>query len=112
MKLTEPDLKIKVRVSNLSSFCYYLSEILKHYEKYVNNELFSNSINGIIKHSLQTLLEKSGKLALRHLSLRDVKCTLSINYAERLALYELTARYPLPLEINFIEYEIKNGLLK
>ena len=113
MKIATPDIKIKCKVSHLNTLIRYLAELLTNYDQYIKATTQENK-NGkeICKYHLQTISEKVSKLIFNNTTYKDIKCTLKLNHAERLTLNTITSYYPLPLDINFIEYEIKNGLLK
>lgn len=112
MKLNEKPIKIKCRVSNLNTLMRYLRHLITNHDVYLEPFVFNSTVRRIYRFHLNTLAEKVAKLIFNYTAETDLKCVLQITEAERLVLFEVTANYPLPMDINFIEYEIKNGLLK
>lgn len=112
MKLNPTPLKIKCKVSHLNTLIRYLGHLITNHDVYLEPFVYNSTVRRIYRYHLNTLSEKVAKLIFNYTAHVDLKCTLSITEAERLVLFEVTANYPLPLDINFIEFEIKNGLLK
>lgn len=108
------DVKIKCNLTQLNSFVEYLKEILTNYDQYLNCNFNNKFQYEVMRHEITTLSEKTMKLFISKAfrGHKDKKFTLSITHTQRISLFNITALYPLPLDINFIEYEIKNGLLK
>lgn len=112
MKLTEPDTKIKCNYVNAKTFYEYLIEVINNNEMYFKPLHIGKMHTEVYKYNLCTLCEKVSKLMFKYVWSHSQKFTLSINHAERITLLFIVNHYPLPLDINFIEYQIKNGLLK
>lgn len=112
MKLTEPDLKIKLSLDQLNSLSNYLKEVITNFDKYSEPFNSHKLLRKLIEHNLKTCLEKVAKLFFNNAFRGKKGVTLKINHSERMSLYHTTAYYALPLDINFVEFEIKNGLLK
>lgn len=112
MKLNTQDTKIKVKVSHLNTFIKYLAHIIDNHDDYLKTFIGNSTVRRIYRYHLNTLAEKVAKLIFNYTAHVDLKCTLKITEAERLVLFQVTAYYSLPMDINFIEYEIKNGLIK
>lgn len=111
MKLTQPDLKIKCKYAHLKTLYDYLREIIEHHEEYLISFVFNKSVRRLYRHTLSTLCEKVAKFMFNHINEQNKLFTLKFTDAERMVFFEVTKYYPLPMDINFIEYEIKNGLL-
>lgn len=111
MRLTEPDIKIKCTNSHLKTLLEYLSELIDHWENYSLNLFYKPVIKVVYKHHLNSIREKAIKLIFSNVGTEKTNFTLKLNHAERITLFDISAHYPLPLEINFLEYEIKNKLL-
>lgn len=113
MKLTEPDLKIKCKADHLNTLLEYLKEIIEHHNEYLQSFVHNSTVRRIYRHNLSTLCEKTAKAVFSNINLSGVKknITLKLSYAERITLSSVVDYYPLPLDINFIEYEIKNKLI-
>lgn len=110
MKLTENDLKIKCSADHLRSLLSYLNEIATNSEAYL--KLFLKApVRKIYEHNVNAIREKVIKLLFNGTGSGRINHSLRLSHAERIVLNELSDRYPLPLDINFIEYEIKNRLL-
>lgn len=112
MKLTQPDLKIKCKLAHLKSLCEYLTEIVNNHDDYLKPFVNPSTLRRIYRHNLATILEKTAKLIFNHINEPNKNLTLKFNEAERMTFFSVSAYYPLPLDINFIEYETKKGLLK
>lgn len=112
MKISQPDIKVKCNLSNLQTLAGYLTELIKNHDEYLKGFVYNSTIRRLYRHQLSTLFEKVAKLIFHNINLPAKKLSLKINESERMVLVSVSAYYPLPLDINFIEYEIKNGLLK
>lgn len=112
MKLTQPDLKIKCKYAHSKTLYEYLIEIINNSEAYLKTFISNHHVRRIYSHHLATICEKVAKQMFNHVHNQNKNFTLKLNEAERMSLYIITSNYPLPMDINFIEYEIKNGLLK
>lgn len=112
MKLTQPDLKIKCKYAHTKTLYEYLMEIINNSEAYLKTFVSNSNVRTVYKHHIATICEKVAKLMFNNLHNQQKNFTLKLNEAERMSLYILTSNYPLPMDINFIEYEIKKGLLK
>ena len=110
MRLTENDLKIKCSPDNLRTLLNYLNEIADNSDLYLKLFLKKATYN-IYNYHLNGIREKVIKLLFNNAGTGKALTTLKLSHAERIVLYDTGARYPLPLDINFIEYEIKNRLL-
>jgi len=112
MKLTEPNTKIKVNESNLKSFTSYLHEILINSNDYLNHLTADKFFKKILLHNLKTIYENACKIQFKNFGLYHYKGVINLSDAERQSLVKLFTFYPLPLDINFIEYELTKKLLK
>lgn len=110
MRLTENDLKIKCSADHLRTLLSYLNEIATNSEAYLKMFL-KEPVRKIYEHNINAIREKAIKLLFNGTGSGRINHNLKLSHAERIVLYEVGARYPLPLDINFIEYEIKNRLL-
>jgi hypothetical protein len=112
MKLTEPDIKIKVTRENLKTLNFYLSEILVNSNIYLEEITKDKEFKKIMLYNLQSAYEKITKIQFKnYFSQTNYKALLKFTNGERLTLVKLVIYYPLPLDINFIEYELKNKLI-
>lgn len=111
MRLNESDIKIKCSESHLKTLLEYLSEMVEHHEDYFKTFIHNSTMRRIYRFHLNGLREKIVKLLFRSAGTQKINFTLSMSHAERITLFDVSANYPLPLEINFLEYEIKNKLL-
>ena len=113
MKLTEPDLKIKCKASHLNTLLEYLREIIENHNEYLETFIHNSTVRRIYRHNLSTLCEKVAKCVFNYININPngKEISLKLNYAERITLSSVVDHYPLPMEINFIEYEIKNKLI-
>lgn len=111
MQLNESDLKIKCSESHLKTLLEYLSEIVEHHDDYLKPFVYNSTMRRIYRFHLNGLREKIIKLLFRTYGTQKLNFTLRMSHAERITLFDVSANYSLPLEINFIEYEIKNKLL-
>lgn len=114
MKLTEQNTKIKVKAQHIVTLMNYLQHIDEFKNDYLK-PLFNKITLEIYIHNLNLLREKLAKVLFNHCISgkisKEKNHTLTITEGERLTLYHVTSHYPLPMDINFIEFEIKNGLL-
>lgn len=111
MRLTEPEIKIKCTNGHLKTLLEYLSEITDHWQDYSLSLFYKPVIKSVYKHHLNSIREKVIKIIFSNVGTDKINFTLKLNHAERITLFDISAHYPLPLEINFLEYEIKNKLL-
>lgn len=116
MKLTEPNIKIKVNESNLKSLTSYLYEIILNSDKYLQPWEVPKIFKKIVLHNIKEIYQKACKIQFKNFALEiygsKYKGVLNITDAERHSLIVISSLYPLPLDINFIEYELKNQLLR
>lgn len=113
MKLTAPDIKIKVNKSNTKTLYDYLHELIINSDKYFETVTSEKLFKKIFLHHLKSTYEKVSKILFKHYhDAHDYKETLKITDAERHTLVVMFSFYPLPLDINFIDYELKQNLLK
>ena len=114
MKLTEPNTKVKVKTAHLVTLMNYLQHLNEYKDEYLK-PLGSKITLQIYLHNLNTLREKIAKILFNHCITvkvdNDKKHNLIFTEGERITFFYVTTYYPLPMDINFIEYEIKNGLL-
>lgn len=112
MKLTQPDLMIKCKYAHIKTLYDYLIEIINNSQAYFKPCNISAHLVNIYKHNLSTLCEKAAKLMFKYVNERNKNFSVKLNEAERMSLFFVASFYPLPMDINFIEYEINKGLLK
>lgn len=112
MNLPVNYLKLKLSLQQLNSFSDYIREILLNYKSYSASFILDKITINIFEESLKTLLAKTVILSVNGYFTNKKKISVKVEYTERMALVYVTGIYPLPLDVNFIEYEIKNGLLK
>ena len=113
MKLTEPDIKIKLNGSNAKSLYDYLHELIVNSDKYLQPVTNEKLFKKIFIHNLKTTFEKVSKILFkRFYDVKEFTESLKVTDAERHTLIVLFSFYPLPLDINFIDYELKKNLLK
>jgi hypothetical protein len=113
MKLTEPDTKLKLKRSNLLSLNSYLYELLTNTEDYFAHISQDKTFKHILIHNIKTVYEKVSKILFKNAYItNEFKTVFSLNEAEKLTLIKLTSLYALPMDINFIEYELTKKLIK
>jgi hypothetical protein len=112
MKLTQPPIKIKAKARDIVELNAYLEEILLNFDDYKKSFTLSTKVtNEFTRHSLQKLAEQTSDIVFKRIHNLNEKCTLSLDYPQRLALNLFTTHYPLPTSILFIETETRKNLL-
>ena len=115
MKLTQNETKIKLNKSNLFSLSQYLTHLAEFSNTYMKPH-FNNITYLLHLHNVNTIREKVGHIFYKSISIEikaiDLKHTLKLTEGERLTFYAITTHYPLPMDINFIEYEINKRMIK
>lgn len=112
MKLTQPDLKVRCTYSHIKCLYEYLMELYNHFDEYVQPLNYDLPARAIYKHYLATICEKIAKLMFKHVHKPRTKFKVTINQGERMVLLVFFSWYDIPTYIQFIQYELKNGLLK
>lgn len=112
MKLTKPPLKVKVNRENLLSLLNYLNHIHDYKSEYLNPLIKSDKfIYIILAYNLESIIEKVINTIYKNHHKTPYKTNLQFNEAERLTLIKLAIYYPLPLDIEFINYELQKNLI-
>ena len=113
MKLTEPDTKITVKRSNVLSLNQYIYELLTNTEEYFNIITADKTYKKILIHNIKTFYEKLNKLIFKYAYVtNEYKSSIKFTDSEKLTFVKVFSIYPLPMDINFIEYELTKKLLK
>lgn len=111
MEIPQHLIKIKLTYLNALSINAYLLEIIKNNEAYLFVIEQSKAKQAVYLQHIINLFKPLSRHVLNH-ALTKKNFLLKLNPGERFTLVLITAQYPLPLDINFIEWEIKNQLFK
>lgn len=111
MKFSSPDLKFKCKLEHLHTFLEYLREIDRHFIYY--SEVFNvgATYKALIKENVLKISEKTAALIFKYAGENKKLITVKLTHTERLSMLTLINHFPLPLQINFFEYEITNKLI-
>lgn len=113
MKLTLQPVKIKANREQLLSFLQYLNHLSDYLPEYLTPLTPDRFYKEILKENLKAITEQVIRAIFNnsHKDTTKIKIPLKLSHEQRIVLIVLTSAYPLPLDINFIEYEIKNKLV-
>ena len=112
MKLTKPEIKVKVNRDNLLSLLNYFEHLSEYLPEYLTPIVKDDKFYfNILEHNIKTITEKVLNTIYKNHHKNPYKVNLIFNEAERLTLLRLNTSYNLPLDIEFINYELNKSLI-
>lgn len=112
MKLTKPEIKVKVNRDNLISLLSYLEHLAEYLNEYSHPIIKGDKYYfNILEHNLKSITEKVINTIYKNHHKNPYKVNITFNQAERLTLLRYASAYPFPLDIEFINYELNKNLI-
>ena len=113
MKLTKPEIKVKINKDNALSLLSYLNHLSEYFPEYMEpitkGDIFYYHI---LEHNCKSLSGKVINTIVKNQYKNGFKTNLTIDHAERCFLLRLVSAYSLPLDIEFINYELNKNFIK
>lgn len=111
MEKNPTTMKIILSRDNSIILLDYLNELIEHAEDYFSLITKNKLVYKIHRFNLKQVHQNLLKIIFTSALKGKTKYTLKINEAERLTLFQTVCYYPMPNGLEFIDFEIKKGLL-